>query len=106
MFDFTTRQNVRDNYNLGEYTYSDIEVVIAKLTELLAEGYTKLDVEACGDGYGGTELNFNAVRVRLENDEEYGNRISGVTICEMKLMEAMMRRSRYEQYVKLQEEFG
>ena len=97
MFDFTTRQNVHDNYNLGEYTYSDIEVVIAKLTELLAEGYTKLDVEACGDGYGGTELNFNAVRVRLENDEEYGNR--------MKLREAM-RRSRYEQYVKLQEEFG
>ena len=97
MFDSTTRQNVYDNYNLGEYTYSDIEVVIAKLTELLAEGYTKLDVEACGDGYGGTELNFNAVRVRLENDEEYGNRT--------KFREAM-RRSRYEQYVKLQEEFG
>ena len=97
MFDPTTRQNVYDNYDLGEYTYSDIEVVIAKLTELLAEGYTKLDVEVCGDGYGDAELNFNAVRVRLENDEEYGNRT--------KLKEAM-RRNRYEQYVKLMAEFG
>ena len=97
MFDPNARQNVYDNYDLGEYTYSDIEVVIAKLTELLAEGYTKLDVEAGSDGYGGGELNFNAVRVRLENDEEYTNRT--------KLKEAM-RRSRYEQYVKLMAEFG
>ena len=97
MFDPTTRQAVHDNYDLGEYSYSDIEVVITQLTELLAEGYTRLDVEACGDGYGGAELNFNAVRVRLENDEEYTNRIS--------LLESMRKR-RYEQYVKLQEEFG
>ena len=97
MFDTNARQNVYDNYDLGEYTYSDIEVVIAKLTELLAEGYTKLDVEARGDSYGDVELNFNAVRVRLENDEEYTNRT--------KLKEAM-RRSRYEQYVKLMAEFG
>lgn len=97
MFDPNARQNVYDNYDLGEYTYSDIEVVIAKLTELLAEGYTKLDVEARGDSYGDVELNFNAVRVRLENDEEYTNRT--------KLKEAM-RRSRYEQYVKLMAEFG
>ena len=97
MFDPNARQNVYDNYDLGDYAYSDIEVVIAKLTELLAEGYTKLDVETCGDGYGGGELNFNAVRVRLENDEEYTNRT--------KLKEAM-RRSRYEQYVKLMAEFG
>ena len=97
MFDPNARQNVYDNYDLGEYTYSDIEVVIAKLTELLAEGYTKLDVEAGSDGYGGGELDFNAVRVRLENDEEYTNRT--------KLKEAM-RRNRYEQYVKLMAEFG
>ena len=97
MLDPNARQKVHDNYSLDSYSYSDIEVVIAKLTELLAEGYTKLDVEAGGDGYGGAELNFNAVRVRLENDEEYGNR--------MRLKEAM-RRSRYEQYVKLMAEFG
>lgn len=97
MLDPNARQKVHDSYSLNDYTYSDIEEVIAKLTELLAEGYTKLDVEACGDSYGDVELNFNAVRVRLENDEEYANRT--------KLMEAM-RRSRYEQYVKLMAEFG
>ena len=97
MLDPDTRQKVYDNYSLNDYTYSDIEVVIAKLTELLAEGYTKLDVEAHGDGYGGGELSFNVVRERLENDKEYANR--------MKLREAW-RKSRYEQYVKLQKEFG
>jgi hypothetical protein len=97
MFDPIARQNVRDNYDLGGYTYSDIEEVIAKLTELLAEGYTKLEVETCGDGYGNDELNFNAVRLRLENDEEYADRIS--------FLESRRKR-RYEQYVKLQEEFG
>jgi hypothetical protein len=97
MFDPNTRQKVYDNYSLNNYTYSDIEVVIAKLTELLAEGYTKLDVEAHEDGYGGAELNFNVVRIRLENDKEYANR--------MKLRESS-RKSRYEQYVKLQKEFG
>ena len=97
MFDPTTRQAVHDNYSLNSYTYSDIEVVIAKLTELLAEGYTRLDVEAGSDGYGGTELNFNAVRVRLENDEEYGNRT--------KLVEAHRQR-RYQEYLRMREEFG
>lgn len=91
------RQNVYDNYSLDEYSYSDIEVVIAKLTELLAEGYTKLDVGANDDGFGNAESTFHVVRTRLENDEEYASRIS--------LLKAM-RKNRYEQYVRLQKEFG
>ena len=88
---------VYENFSLTAYSYSDIEVVITKLTELLVEGYTRLDVEACGDGYGGTKLNFNAVRRRLENDEEYGNRI--------RLVETHRQR-RYQEYLRMREEFG
>ena len=97
MIDPNARQKVYDNYSLNDYSYSDIEVVIAKLTELLAEGYTKLEVEACDDGYGGTERNFSAVRERLENDKEYADRMG---------IRETNRKRRYEQYVKLREEFG
>lgn len=97
MLDPNARQKVYDNYSLNDYSYSDIEYVIAKLTELLAEGYTKLDVEACSDGYGGAELTFNAVRIRLENDKEYANRMG---------LRETNRKRRYQEYVKLREEFG
>lgn len=97
MTDLNARQNVHDYYSLNNYSYCDIVDVIAKLTELLAEGYTKLDVEAIPYGYGGAELNFNATRIRLENDKEYANR--------MGLREADRKR-RYQEYVKLREEFG
>ena len=88
---------VHEHYPLNEYSYSSIDELIVQLTTLRVEGYTRVDIEARLDGYGGTELDFNAVRVRLENDEEYGNRT--------KLLEAHRQR-RYQEYLRMREEFG
>lgn len=93
----TDRIYVHDNFPLNEYSYSSIDELIVQLTTLRAEGYTRVDIEARTDSYGGAELDFNVVRRRLENDEEYGNRT--------RLVETYRQR-RYQEYVKLQAEFG
>lgn len=93
----TDRIYVRDTRSLNEYSYSSIDAVITRLTELRAEGYTQVDIEARLDGYGSAELDFNVVRRRLENDEEYGNRT--------RLVETYRQR-RYQEYLKMREEFG
>lgn len=88
---------VHEHYPLNEYSYSSIDEFIVQLTALRAEGYTQVDIEARLDGYGDAELDFNVVRRRLENDEEYGNRT--------KLVETHRQR-RYQEYLKMREEFG
>ena len=93
----TDRVYVHDTRSLNEYSYSSIDVVIARLTELRAEGYTQVYIEARPDGYGSVELDFNVVRRRLENDEEYGNRT--------RLVETYRQR-RYLEYLRMREEFG
>ena len=93
----TDRILVRDHYSLNEYSISRIDVVIEQLTELRAQGYTHVDIEAQDDGYGGHELSFDVVRQRLENDEEYGKRVG---------MVETYRQRRYQEYLKMREEFG
>ena len=88
---------VHENFSLTAYSYSSIDELIVQLTELRAEGYTRVDIEARLDADGGAELDFNAVRRRLENDEEYGNRT--------RLVETYRQR-RYQEYLRMREEFG
>jgi hypothetical protein len=92
----TDRIYINETFSLNEYSSSRIEVVIEQLTELLAEGYTAVDIEAQSNSYGGAELSFNVVRRRPESDEEYATRMSGI--------EAQRERRRL-QYLRLRAEF-
>ncbi len=96
MYDPLARRIVHDSYELGDYKYADIGSVIEELTKLRDEGYTKVDIEADTDGYGGASAEFKVVRSRPESDEEYGAR--------MKALEDY-REVRRQQYLKLKAEF-
>jgi hypothetical protein len=91
-----TRQTVFDYYDLSDYEYTDISIVIKKLIELHDEGYTKVDIEAEIDGYGCPRAKFKVTRTRLESDDEYATR--------MAFVEAQRERRRQE-YLKLKAEF-
>lgn len=90
------RQTVYDEVNVSDLNYSSLGSVIERLIEYKREGYDKFEVEAYED-YGSTVATLRVTRRRLENDEEYANR--------MRSMEAYRERRRQE-YLRLREEFA
>lgn len=96
MYDPLARQTVHDFYDLDDYKYADIDDVIQQLVKLRDEGYTKVDIEADTDRYGGVCTEFKATRTRLESDEEYATRIAFVGV---------QRERRRQEYLKLKAEF-
>jgi hypothetical protein len=87
---------VYDNHDLSDYLYSDIGDLIAELIRVRELGYTKVDIDTETDHYGNTTVTFNAVRSRLETDEEYETR--------QKVIQTVQQR-RYAEYLRLKSEF-
>jgi hypothetical protein len=93
--DFTARGTVLDTVDVSDLKYSSLKEVVGRLTELLAQGYTGFDAEI-REEYGSSSIELGVTKQRLENDEEYANR--------MKLIETSRQR-RHEEYLRLKAEF-
>jgi hypothetical protein len=90
------RITVYDIHDLSDYLDNPIEHLIAELIRVRELGYTRLITDAETDHYGNTTVTFNAVRSRLETDEEYETR--------QKVIQTVQQR-RYAEYLRLKSEF-
>jgi hypothetical protein len=93
--DQTARQFVFDSVDVSDLKWSPLDVIVEKLTNLQAEGYTDLEVEAYDD-YGSATTTLKVTKQRLENDEEYAGR--------MKFVKAREKRE-YDHFLQLKAKF-
>ena len=73
-YDPMARQNVFDRVDVSDLRWSSLDAVIERLTELRSQGYTGFDAEA-QEEWGDHCVGLTVTRRRLENDEEYEQRI-------------------------------
>ena len=82
-----------------DFFQSSVEETAVYIRKLSEEGWTGIDYAEC---------EVALIRTRLETDEEYEERIAMETNFEQRAetQKEWARKSRYEQYLKLKEEFG
>lgn len=89
------RQFIYDSLKVNSQEYGDLTKMIEKLTELRAEGYTRLEVDL-EEEYQETYPVVSVTRQRLETDEEYEAR---------QQLAAKHREIRRQAYLSLKGEF-
>lgn len=94
-YDPTARQVTDDIVDVSDLRWLSLDIVVERLTDLQAKGYTGFDVESYEE-YGSTEVTLKVTRERLENDEEYEAR--------MKRTE-FLRKCEYEHFLALKAKF-
>ena len=82
-----------------DFFQSSVEKTAVYIRELSEEGWTGIDYDEC---------EVTLTQRRLETDEEYEERIAMETNFKQRAetLKELARKSRYEQYLKLKEEFG